>query len=358
MRDMPRPRKPYVQRETTRHGKTVWYFRKGDGARTRLRGEYESREWLADYDAAMRGQEPEPAPRQSAGTLGWLIDRYVESLAFARLAEGTKRMRRSILNRVKEKAGDWSLSSVTKKKMVESRDARSSTPAAAQNFVKTMKQMFNWAVEAEHMSFNPCEGLSTRSPATEGHHTWTLDEVQRFWKRWPLGTMPRLAMDVMLFTGMRISDAVQFGRQHIRDGMIHYRSQKTKVQVDLPLLGPLAMSIRAAAPTDTLTFIVTEKGQPFASSASLGNMFRDWCIAAKVPGRAHGLRKAGATIAAENGASDLQLMAYWGWTDPKQAAVYTRRANRTRLALAAGNLLTVDEAGTSIPAPFPGDPAP
>jgi len=29
---------------------------------------------------------------------------------------------------------------------------------------------------------------------------------------------------------------------------------------------------------------------------------------------AHGLRKAGATIAAENGATDQQLMAMFGWT--------------------------------------------
>lgn len=352
MRPMPRPRKPYVQRETTRHGKTVWYFRKGDGPRRRLRGDYESPEWLSDYEAALQGEAPAPAIRQSAGTLAWLIDRYMESLAYRALAPGTQKMRRSILNRVRAKAGAWPVAAITRKKMVESRDVRSATPAAAANFVKTMKGMFKWAVDAEHMASNPCEGMSTRSPKTDGHHTWTLEEVQRFWKRWPLGTMPRLAMDVMLFTGMRISDAVQFGRQHVREGWVHYRSQKTKVEVSLPLLDPLAMSIEAAAPTDSLTFIVTDKGVPYASSASLGNQFRVWCIEAGVPGRAHGLRKAGATIAAENGASDLQLMAYWGWTDAKQAAVYTRKANRAMLAKAAGNLLLVDEGGTPIPAPL------
>jgi hypothetical protein len=39
---------------------------------------------------------------------------------------------------------------------------------------------------------------------------------------------------------------------------------------------------------------------------------------------AHGLRKAGATIAAENGATVHQLMAIYDWSTPNQAEVYTR----------------------------------
>jgi hypothetical protein len=40
------------------------------------------------------------------------------------------------------------------------------------------------------------------------------------------------------------------------------------------------------------------------------------------------LRKAGATIAAENGATAHQLMAIFGWDTLKQAQVYTKAANR------------------------------
>ncbi|MCE3248703.1 MAG: integrase family protein, partial [Geminicoccaceae bacterium] len=54
---------------------------------------------------------------------------------------------------------------------------------------------------------------------------------------------------------------------------------------------------------------------------------------------AHGLRKAGATIAAENGATEHQLMAIFGWDSPKQAALYTRAANRRKLAGGAMHLL-------------------
>ena len=56
------------------------------------------------------------------------------------------------------------------------------------------------------------------------------------------------------------------------------------------------------------------------------------CRKAGVPGRAHGLRKAGATILADNGATDQELMAIYGWTTLRQAELYTRKANRKRLA--------------------------
>jgi hypothetical protein len=47
------------------------------------------------------------------------------------------------------------------------------------------------------------------------------------------------------------------------------------------------------------------------------NWFRDRCVEAGVPGRAHGLRKAGACIAEENGATTPQLMAMFGWRTAK-----------------------------------------
>ena len=51
-----------------------------------------------------------------------------------------------------------------------------------------------------------------------------------------------------------------------------------------------------------------------------------------MPGAAHGLRKAGATRAAENGATTAQLRAMFGWTNDAMPAHYTRTADRGRLA--------------------------
>ena len=51
-----------------------------------------------------------------------------------------------------------------------------------------------------------------------------------------------------------------------------------------------------------------------------------------MPGSAHGVRKLAATRMAENGATEAQLMAVFGWTEAKMPTLYTRCASRRRLA--------------------------
>ena len=80
-----------------------------------------------------------------------------------------------------------------------------------------------------------------------------------------------------------------------------------------------------AGPCEDLSFIVGENGRPLTKE-SFGNLFRDARRAAGVPGSAHGVRKLAATRMANNGATEPQLMAVFGWTDPKMAAHYTRSA--------------------------------
>ena len=84
---------------------------------------------------------------------------------------------------------------------------------------------------------------------------------------------------------------------------------------------------------------------------SFGNAFADACRAAGVNKSAHGLRKIGATRAANNGAT-VALNAIFGWSGGKMAALYTQAADRERLAREAiGKLVVANESATSIPAP-------
>jgi hypothetical protein len=65
---------------------------------------------------------------------------------------------------------------------------------------------------------------------------------------------------------------------------------------------------------------------------------------------AHGLRKIGATRAANNGATVPELNAIFGWTGSYMASLYTQSADRARLAREAMNKL-VNKTTTSMPAP-------
>jgi integrase len=95
---------------------------------------------------------------------------------------------------------------------------------------------------------------------------------------------------------------------------------------------PVLQSIIDASSTGDLTFLITDYGKPF-TAAGLGGWFRERCDEAGLPHcSAHGLRKAGASIAAENGASPHQLMAIFGWLTLKEAERYTQAARRKRMA--------------------------
>ena len=174
-------------------------------------------------------------------------------------------------------------------------------------------------------------------PASKtGFHTWSLAEVERFEDTHPLGTRARLALALLMFTGQRKSDIIQLGRQHLtRAGELHFtqakNAKRNPVRVEIPVLPELQEAIDAF-PSRGLTFLETEHGVPY-SSAGFGNRFRAWCNAAGLLHcSSHGLRKAGASAAAENGATDAQMMAIFGWADHRQAAIYTRKAERKKMA--------------------------
>lgn len=94
-----------------------------------------------------------------------------------------------------------------------------------------------------------------------------------------------------------------------------------------------------AAEGDNLTFLVTQFGKPFTANG-FGNWFRKRCNEAGLPHcTAHGLRKAGAT--------EHQLMVTYGWESPKQAAIYTRKANRKKLAGEAMHLIVPKVSGST-----------
>jgi integrase len=146
---------------------------------------------------------------------------------------------------------------------------------------------------------------------------------------------------------VRISDVVKLGPQMEREqggGRVlvfaETKGRRKSVKThELPILPPLRASIDTT-PTGHFVYLVTEFGKPYAVKG-FGNWFGRRCREAGLePGlSAHGLRKLGAVRCVEAGATEHQLMALFGWTTTKQAALYTRKVNRARLEAGAAPLL-------------------
>lgn len=360
-RAMPKPRPPHLERFKTRHGKLLWYFRVGKGPRTLLPEPYGSEAFWTTYHAALKAHQARK-PEPDTKTLGWLLNQFEASQKYKDAAGETKKQLKYQFARMRERgANDVPLSVITAGRITANRDERAAKVSDANKYVKACRKLFAWAVEHGHMKSNPARDVAlvaakVREDGSEGFLTWTEDEAAAYEARWSVGTRERLAFDLLIYTGLRRSDIVRLGRQHVKNGVITIKTRKSvnsgrPVEVAVRLLPALARSI-AATDTGILTFLRTmnrkDKNGSFTRE-SFGTWFKKACKAAGVneAGKAaHGLRKIAAVRCAENGATELELNAMFGWRHgSKESARYVEMANRRRLGMAASDKL--------LPTPFP-----
>src|SRR5258705_1777857 len=152
---MPRPRPPRLQRQISRHGRAVWYVRRGHGPRVRIRAEFGTHEFEAEYRAALDGTPVEHRKKAAVGTLEWLWERYRETTAWTALSLATRCQRENIMRGVLKQAGHETAAAIKRQHIVAGRDRRKDTPAQARHFLDVMRGLFRWAVDAGHVKADP-----------------------------------------------------------------------------------------------------------------------------------------------------------------------------------------------------------
>lgn len=353
--DMPRKLPLYVVRDRSRHGKVRFYFRKGKGKRTRLPDNYPSPAFDAAYRALLAGGDAPKVVRSTSPSdrLQWLVDRYRESAKWAGFSLATRKQRGLIYAEVIKRGGNPRFGEIKRAHIQRGMDDRASTPAQANNFLKALRGLFDWAIVAGYVTANPCIGVERIAYKSIGYPAWTLEDARRFCERWPVGTKPRLAFELILNSGLRRGDVHMAGRQHLRSDIFTMKTAKTGAEITVRFPQSLLATI-AATPTGDLHFIVKDNGEPFASKESFGNWFSARCRDAGLKKSAHGIRKLAATVAADNGATTHELMAHFGWAKVEQAEVYTKGADRKKLGILSSSRVS-DHFQNAMPlTPVPG----
>ncbi|TGS73876.1 integrase, partial [Mesorhizobium sp. M3A.F.Ca.ET.175.01.1.1] len=91
----------------------------------------------------------------------------------------------------------------------------------------------------DHAQSNPARDIAYFKATGDGFHSWTIEEVEQFEERHPIGTKARLALGLLLYTLQRRSDVVLFGKQHVRNGVLKFTQQKNKrrkaVSLEIPI---------------------------------------------------------------------------------------------------------------------------
>src|SRR6266853_712154 len=316
----------FLVEDVDRHGNLRIYFRRKGQPKIRLTEMPGTAAFDAEYQRALNAALKPPSASQHGAvmpeTMRWLCEQYYASSAFQLLAPSTRKVRRKM------------------------REEKTAFPEGANHRVKALRQLFAWASSPEYRyaTKNPAREVAyLRSNNPDGIRAWSEADAARYEARHPIGTKARLAFDLLLYTGVRRSDAVRLGPQMERGGKLVFSEQKGRSRMvkthELPILPPLRRSIDATKKQiGHLVYLVTASGQP-QSAHGFGTWFSRRCREAGLALSAHGLRKLGAQRCAEAGASEHQLMALFGWANPKQAAVYTKKANRAKLEAAAAPLL-------------------
>jgi len=343
----------YVNVFRDRHGQLRHYFRRPRCKAIPLPGRPGSAEFMDAYQKAIAG-EPDRMPigagRTKPGTIHALIVAYKVSDAFTKaLAPSTQAMRAAILAHLDTEHGEKRVALLEKRHVAKLLQARKGY--AQKNWLKTIRGLMVFAIAEDQRRDNPTEGVkSLATGKSHGHMTWKEEQVEQYREKHPLGTVARLALELLLNVAARRGDAHKLGRQHKRDGKLVWRPGKTlrstgKV-LSVRIMPELHAALDAMPATDSLTFLVNEYGKPFASAAAFGNRFADWCDDAKLPAvecedgrtrnyRAHGLRKAALRALAHAGCTAPEIMAVSGHATLTQVQVYIEEAEQDRMADAA-----------------------
>lgn len=173
-------------------------------------------------------------------------------IAFA----GTRYVRRQVLDNFCAEDGEKPYKLLLPKHIRKRRDARADRPESANAFIKALRQVFKYAVDNDYVVSNLAQAVPYLKAKGDGHHTWMLEEVERFERTHPIGSTARLALALMIYTGQRRSDAVLLGPNHFKDGWLHFTQFKGRerkpITLDVPILPELQRIIDATAcGTDT-----------------------------------------------------------------------------------------------------------
>lgn len=312
-----------------RHGKKRYRFRK-KGFKTHnftaQPGTEEFRKELAQARQARLGEE-----RAAPFTYDELIESYYRSAKWQAMKPSSQRTYRGIIERFRAANGAKDVRAITTAAIDAKLGTMRETPAAANNLRKTLKRLHRHAIKLGWRADNPVEHTDGYRTNPEGWHCWTDREIHQFRETWPLGTRERLAMELLLDTALRESDAVTVGRQHRKGNELHLHHGKNDSATVIEIGADLAEAMNTFD-SGNMTYLATQYGRPFTPKGFY-NWFKRACVKAALPHCSpHGLRKARSRILAESGATPLEGRAVTGHKTDKMFAHYAASANQREMA--------------------------
>lgn len=330
---------PRVQR--IRRGDRVLCYHRPTG--TRLPDLPETHpEFIAAW-ARAEATKPDHAPPVPVGTITATIRTLRASAKWRALSASYRLALRPHIDQIETDHGTLPIRGLRAKHLEADLAKLDANPANAR--LKAWRLIMAQAKAAGTITDDPSGAITKRSAKSAGHAAWTAAEVQQVRDHWPIGTRQRAALELLAWTGARVSDASRLTVGNIgADGLLTFRQQKTGGMAYVPWTCALpAWALRWEAEREAMraavsacagfTLLETSYGRA-RTVKGLSNLISDAAAAAGLTGRsAHGLRKFRLTAIAESGGTAHAIMSWGGHATLSEAEHYTRSANRRALVM-------------------------
>jgi hypothetical protein len=375
------PERRYLHVDVSQRGQTRYYVQlRNKLPKVRIRADVGSAEFETEVGTAIATQislygdssdyvnaqkqrnEPRPAPSATPpkpGSLRWYWQGYKQSdhwlgdlsVGHQGLADSTRSQRTGLIESLVIENGEKPFAVLSRKVIKAEMKAR--TPSQAGNLLSALRGMIRWMIDEGHLDEDDDPTIGLRSGKAKasresgGFLPWTDEDMAMYRAKWPLGTEARLMFDILHYTFLRLGDAHRFGPHHLRQILrkmaVQIATEKSQgnTLVTVPVHPEFAESLRTARATGIIgAEVFTGKlvrGRVLPMNKKAWAMkFKKYAVLAGVnePKKScHGVRKARAEVAAYAECTESQMMAMFGWTDPKMPAHYIAQANREKLGI-------------------------
>lgn len=328
---------PRVQR--IRRGDRVLCYHRPTG--TRLPDLPETHPDFIAAWAAAEAQKPNHAPTVKAGSVSAIARALKTGKRWAALSPAYRRMMGRHLDGIITSYGEAPVRGLLSRHIEA--DLSKLDPNPANHRLKAWRLLMATAKASGAVDTDPARQVQKILTRTDGHATWTEADVTAYRARWPIGTVQRAAMELLAWTGARVSDAHRMTRAQIgADGVLTFRQVKTGGPAFVPWSCPLpdwatgweaerSTMRESVAAVAGFTLLETAQGRA-RTAKGLSNLIRAAAGEAGIDGKsAHGLRKYRLTRIAEAGGSAHAIMAWGGHASLSEAEHYTRSAAKRAL---------------------------
>lgn len=283
-------------------------------------------------DARMQGSG------DKANSFEAIIDGYLDSPEFNRLADATKDDYRRWLNRISERFGGAPIAIMSdfrmRKDILIWRDKWASQPRAADRAVGTLSTVLGWAAQRGMIASNIASEIGTLHRVDRSDEIWE----DRHWeavKDVPVHIMQ--ALELAKLTGLRQGDLLTLlDWSHVGPHSIVILTSKRKVRAAIPMYRELKAFLDGL-PHREGPILLNTKGKAWTTSG-----FKSSWASAKPEGfdrHFHDLRGTCATWLAVKGLTDAEIATVLGWKATRVAEIRSRYVNAARTVISIAERL-------------------